>query len=65
MRILAVGFAVFAIGGFCLPSPWGGLAGTLLLTVAGGFAWLHVWGSDSACIDVRRAINQILQLAPD
>lgn len=65
MRILAVGFLVFAIGALWLPSPWGGLACALLLCVTGGFAWLHLWGSDEACLDVRRAINQVLLMAPD
>jgi hypothetical protein len=65
MRINAVIFFVFACAALFLPSPWGKLAFAFLLIVAGAFLWLHIWGSDEACMDVRRAINQIMLMSPD
>lgn len=65
MRVNAVVFFVFAGAALLLPSPWGKLAFGLLSIMAGAFLWLHIWGSDEACMDVRRTINQIMLMSPD
>ncbi len=65
MRINAVAFALFAFGALFLPRPWSALGFILLMLVAAWFIWLHIWGSDQACIDVRRGINQIMLIEAD